>query len=268
MGFVDDYQRDVWRQRRLLPQYPPAGDVRVGDVMEKRDGVWKARSNLTSSGFKPKVARSSEQDITLNSKGAVTLKTKAKGSAPSGVFTSVLGKADAGVELSFTKKFGYVLSLVGVTESQMTNVDELVTFIRKTQRWTWNLSFLVVTETYTANSSTVITSSTKGSTAILKAKVEIKPGGVKVADLGAGFELAASSQLDDKWIAQRNMTPLYGVKKISLIEVLFRAGDARLPPRRATGRGELFDLAVDSLTLPSESQIDVLVEDFDPESDL
>jgi hypothetical protein len=271
MGFVHDYQRDVWGQHRLLPQYPPSGDLRIGDVMEKRDGVWKVRSNVASSGFKPKTSRGTSGDMSASSKGSLKIKTKAKGAAPSGAFGSVLGEADAGVHLTFTKSFGYALAASGVTETAMTNVGQLVEHIVRRQRWTWDLSFLIVTEIYRADATTLVTASTRGASTILKANTELKPGGVKVADLSGSFDLVAASQLDGRWVSEKNLTPLYGVKKIRLRDLLFAASEASSAFARArdvTGPGHLNDLVVDSLALPGGARFSVIVEDFDPDEDL
>lgn len=263
MGFVDDYQRDVWNQHKLLPQYPPSGGVRVGDVMEKRDGVWKLRSNITSSGFKPKTAKSKplESSMSVSSKGSLRMTTKVKGSAPAGAFKSILGEADAGVHLTFTKTFGYALAASGITETAMTNVDQLVDHIVKTQRWNWDLSFLIVTETYQAETTTLVASSTKGATTVLKAKADIKPGGIKVAELAASFDVVASTQLDGQWIGEKNLTPLYGVKKVRLIDVLLPSphGDRM---DRITGKGQLRDLAIDELTLPTNGRFSAVLDEI------
>lgn len=265
MGFVDDYQRDVWDQRKLLPQYPPSGKVTVGDVLEKRDGVWKVRSNLTETGFEPKVVTSKSADISLQSKGTVSVSASAKADSPAGVFTQVLGEAGAEVNLSFTRDFGYAMALSGVREAQLQNIDALIEHIQRTQRWHWDFSFLVVTETYTARSSTILTTSTRGATATLKAKADVKPGGVKVAAASVGYELTSSSQLEDKWVSVSDMTPLYGVRKMKITEIIL--GGTHASPRQGVdGAGELADDI--PLSIPERTVLSAGFEDFDPENDL
>ena len=261
MGFVDNFVADVWAQRKMVAQYPPAGSVRVGDVLEKRDGIWQLHSRLPSAGFKPRLARGPVGPVVLQSKGNKTLRVKAKGKSPAGAFTNVLGKAEAGVSIEFTGKFGYLMSLADVSETEMTNVDELLSFIRAKKRWVWDLEWVFVTSVYDAKSATILTTGTSGATAVLKAAAELKPGGVKVADLSAGFTFAGGSSIEDKYVCESKFTPLYRGRRVKLRELVFGSTDENRKVLRDTSL-EVFLLKTNGVK--DATGMELTIEDFDP----
>jgi hypothetical protein len=210
MGFADTYVSDVWAQRNLVALYPPAGRAQIGDVYEKQHGVWSLRSRLTSRGFTPKVRRSKSGSWQLKSNGNISLAAKLRGKAPAGVFAGVLDKTEAGIGVTFKEDFGYVMSLANVTVTEMTNAGDLAGFVRDNELWQWDNAWMVVTAVFNAGSATILTSDKAGSHAVLRAKAGVKIAhAVDIANLSVGLELASESTLQDRYVCETKLTPLF-----------------------------------------------------------
>jgi hypothetical protein len=158
------------------------------------------------------------------------------------------------------------MSLADVTETEMVNVDDLLGFIRRTRRWAWDTSWVVVTSVYNAKSATVLTTGTRNSTAVLRAKAELKPGRVKVADLSTGFTFAGGSSIEDKFVCERNFTPLYRGRRVRLRELVLGGGGGGEVSTSTKGR-QLDLMISDRIGITDARTLDLTVEDFDPTKD-
>jgi hypothetical protein len=255
-GLARGYTKDVWRQRKVNAIYPPGEALKLGDIYEYANGVYRFRSTLHSRGQKVTSRPQPERQKVWNvqSSGTSRVVTKLKGKSPEGVVTSALGKADAGAIVEFSDQHAYVMSLSNIEIRQVTNLEEIFESVRK---WyydgDWSVYFLIVTAVWRARSATILTSGADKTQVELKADAQITSGTIDIADISTGFTLANSGMATDSFVGEE-LTPLFRAHRYSDIT------DSGKPAGR---RGGVFDKFYDR---PENSKLEPSI--FSPEDEI
>lgn len=209
-GLAESIVKDIWKQRKISALYPPGVEVRLGDIYEYSDGIYRLASSLAARGVTVKSRKGPGLDSwDVQSQGTSRVIAKAKGKTPKGVVTKVLGKADAGAIVQLTSKTAYVMGLSDITVRQLTNLNDVAEHLRA-WFWSndWDSRYLVVTETWHAEKATFLTAGSSETQVEMRARADVKAKALSVADLSAGFTLADAGQSTDHFVGD-TLTPLF-----------------------------------------------------------
>lgn len=241
MGLADGYVRDVWDQRRVFATYPPGDRFKVGDIVKKEHGVFKYYSDLSSRGFDASVTESGPvmPSWEVMAQSGVTISTKAKGATPKGAFKDLVGEADAGVHVEFSEEISYLMALGGVQKYHMRAQDELTSAV-KTWFWDnkWDTSWVVVTEVWAAERSTILLSGETAGEIVLKASAELDLPAASGGKLAYGLEMRDQDNLAEHIVSSAGYTPVFTGMRVSVWDTLgFSLVAMPEPVARGAGHG-------------------------------
>ena len=265
------YTKELKRQFNYLATWLPGTPLALGDIGILRRNRFTKISNLEDLGIQFEVEKDeSKTDIEHSSIGAVSITTKASGTAA--LEGSMLGKVDAGAVIEFSKEKAIYFKANGITSPSIKDQIGMANEILKLyKQGKWEKNWVVITELVHADSATILISSSSKGKAELKAKATVGIGGIDPADVASGFELSFSKDLTTKIIAEEGLTPLFKASKIKsrvFSKPIFKTFQFNAMELSANGLGYM-DLMTPTLAKENEEMVylgDADFEDNDEDS--
>ena len=208
------YTRELKKQFGYLATWLPGTPIELGDVGILRKNRFTKISNLSDFEIQFEIeSDETKADIEHSSKGAVSLTTKASGTATPQ--ESVLAEVDAGITVEFSKDNAILFKANGTTSPSIKDQAALgEKIIELYKKGKWDKDWAVVTEVVNSDSATILISSSSNGKIELKAKGEVEAAKLDIADAEIGFELLYSKDVSTKVIAETALTPLFKVSKL------------------------------------------------------
>ncbi|WP_020570290.1 hypothetical protein [Neolewinella persica] len=205
---VKTYQKEM-KKFGYRATWEPNAPLEIGAVGKLHAGAFIPYTSLEKLAI-PMETLSSEGEGTLehNTEGGVKFSTKLAGKISD--VAEVLGDADAGIIIEFTKENAVAFKANKTTNQQINNMAEVESAILKLYaKGKWNKDYVLVTNIIIADSTSVFISRTAGSKIELKAKGNLSPGKVDIADVDAGLTIVGDKKMETKILGAKNIVPLY-----------------------------------------------------------
>ncbi len=245
MARVDDLARSyttaILRALKYRATWLPNEVVELGSVGYLEDGVFHERQHLRDFGinFAAKVEATRASFVYQSSSG-VAVTFKARGEA-SEVFQGI-GRASAGALIEFWRQGAAVLSAPSCRVGRILDFRSLERQLKYVEDW--NSRYVIVTKVVTADSATILVSSSDHARVELRATANADIGSAELAELSAGFRAVVAHDVGIQIVAQGGLTPLYEAHPFTrgLIDVVrgrgrtIRGLQARAGRRTATKR--------------------------------
>lgn len=216
MGVVEQYTSELHQQFGYRATWLPAERLEVGMIGRlNADGSLQPTSSLSSRGIAAQTAPGpGTADYSYTSKTGITISFKTSGQAPA--VGSVLGQADAGCTVAFSKDSGIVFAAKSCVITSITDLYQVgQAAIDAYVGGTWQNDEVLVTDVVTAETASILVSQTRGAKIELKASGTIEgAGALSLASVDAGFQAAFDSGLAFTALASPNLTVLYKVAGI------------------------------------------------------
>ena len=108
-----------------------------------------------------------------------------------------------------------VYEAVGCVSPSIENQLEVGNAIlEKFRQGEWNKDWAVITELVNTDSATILISNSSNSKIELSVSGNIAPGGVSIADVSAGLQVAFSRDMNTTLISKEKLTPLFKARAI------------------------------------------------------
>ena len=208
------YASELKRQFGYLATWLPGTPISLGDIGIMRKNVFTKIANLSDFDIHFDVESDpSKSDIEHSTSGAVSISTKAAGTAS--LNNSALGETEAGIIVEFSKEKAILFKANGTSSPSIKNQIEVgKSVIDLYRQRKWDKDWMVVTEVVNAESATILISSSAQGKIELKAKGEIEAAKLDIADANIELELSYSKDLSTKIITEGALTPLFKASKV------------------------------------------------------
>jgi hypothetical protein len=203
------YTASLFRALSWRATWLPNEAKSLGDVGYLREGLFEQWTSLKDLGvaFSKKPPKSKALFDYQSSSGVSALVKAAEETAPQ--FSSI-GKANAGVLITFSRAGAIVLS---APSCQIFEIDQVASLDRKLRELRrskdWEKDWVVITKIVKAPSSTILVSGSANAAVELRAAGNLGPHGVNLARIGVGFSLARQRDMAVKLVAEGGLVPLY-----------------------------------------------------------
>ena len=191
----------------------PGTPMKLGIIGTLEKNVFTPLSSLEHFKIQFGIMRDrNKNEFKYSSAGAVTITQKLSGEAAKG---TKLGKADAGIIIEFNKSNAVYFRAVGTSNHYIADKINLGNNILNLyKKGEWKKEWVIVTQIVDADSATILISKEKGAKLELKAKADLKPAELDIANMDFGSENAYSSSLSFKIVAKSGINPLFKVMGI------------------------------------------------------
>ena len=203
MSIAKDYTKEIKRQLNYSAVWLPTTTVSVGDIGEINDYQFKHVTTLKDQGIPfETIPESVSSSIDYYSRNSVAIRFKGAGEAP--LVGSSITKADAGVNVKFSKDGAIVFKAIECTAFRIKNLVDLGEVVKtKYKNKDWNPKWVVVRECITAKKGTILISRGSNSEIDVKAGADVGPQGLSLANLGLNFQVSLKKKLDSRlWFQQ------------------------------------------------------------------
>lgn len=229
MALSDWYTRELLEELNYVATWLPTTVLAPGSVCDMRDGQLKLLGSLEELGIEAVVeSGSAESTIEYKTAGAVSVLTKLEGEAP--LPGSALSAAEAGLRITFSREGAILLMLTDCAAHRISNlraVGEQVLELHNAGDWPRGQ--VVVTEALTCGHSTIFISSGKNAAIDLVGSASADAGPITIADLNAGLEMRAESDIGIRFLSSPGLTPLVrtsGIVRRMIRDDVFRTANA------------------------------------------
>ncbi|HOY31449.1 MAG TPA: hypothetical protein PKW80_06190 [Bacteroidales bacterium] len=214
MKTVKKYTNELYRQFDYFATWLPGTPLELGDIGLFKNNEFTKISNLKNEGIVFQIKEdTTKTDLEHMTKGEVSVMTKIAGTVPA--LGSVLANGDAGFSISFSQENAILFKANGTLSPCISDQIKLgKEIIQRYQQGEWDKDWAVITELVTADSATIIISSSQDAKIELKAKADISTAKLDIADASLNLECAFSKDLYTKIVAEQGITPLFKMKKI------------------------------------------------------
>ncbi|WP_025742587.1 hypothetical protein [Aquimarina pacifica] len=208
------YTQELYRQFGYLATWNPGTPMALGDIGIMRQKQFTKIGNVSDLGISFEI----EEDITpidleFSSEGAVSVSTKLSGSPT--LAGSSLSDIDAGIHVKFSKENAILFKAnetrTPAIKNQIKLGEEIIELFKAGK---WDKNWVVITELVTADSASILISSSKEASIDIKVSGEIGTNQLDIAEAELGLEVKFSKDLSTKFIAKTGLTPLFKVSKI------------------------------------------------------
>lgn len=210
----EQYANEMYKRFGYLATWTPGVPLRLGDFGFVKDKLFTRIDNIESLGIafriRPDTTKETQKHSTA---GSVSISFKAAGKAPQ--IGSVLTEAEAGFTVEFKRNKSTVYEAVGCVAPSIENQVEVGNAIlEKFRQGEWNKDWAVITELVETDSATILISNSSNSKVELTVSGNVAPGGVSIADINAGLQVAFSKDMNTTLISQQGLTPLFKARAI------------------------------------------------------
>lgn len=214
MTTVKQYTKELYKQFNYFATWLPGTPLKLGDIGIMNNNEFTAISNLLDEGLNFEVDEDfTKSDLEYSSSRAVSITTKIAGTAPA--LNSVLSDADAGFSVEFSRENAVLFKANGTLSPRIKNQIKLgAEIIERFKKGDWDKDWVVITELITADSSTILISSSDNSKIELRAKTAVSAGNFDIANAKLNLEPTFSKDLVTRIICEQNITPLFKVSRI------------------------------------------------------
>lgn len=189
----------------------PGKPLEIGAIGKLEKGVFNQYATLADKGIPMNVKTSiSSLNMDYTSHDSVAINTKLSGKAP--VAGSALTDLDAGFSFDFKGDKSIVFQTGGYKTAVIANLEEIEQKILAAyEDGSWDKDSVIITELITADTATIIISTSSNNTLELKATANVGTPALKLADASLGLTIAQEKGSSMKFLAEAGLTPLYKV---------------------------------------------------------
>ncbi len=208
------YTREMYRQFGYLATWNPGTPMELGDIGIMKQKQFTKIGNVSDLGISFEIEEDHTPiDLEFSSEGAVSISTKLSGTP---TFTgSTLSDIDAGIHVTFSKENAILFKANDTRTPAIKNQIKLgKEIIELFKAGKWDKNWVVITELVTADSATILISSSKEASIDVKVSGEIGMNELDIAEAELELEVKFSKDLSTKFIAKTGLTPLFKVSKI------------------------------------------------------
>lgn len=200
--------RDLWGGE-YWSTWQPSVRLGLGDIGSIENGDFVPIDDLGSKGIELEpVSAAQRDDLFYDSNGQAKVELKLTGALAQGF--SALTTADAGARITFSNGASVFVLLRGLRETRVRNVPALVEeVIREAWKGWWQKDFAVITHLVTASSGTILLASQREAAVELRASAGVGNGGLNIADLAAGVNVARSHGMGFQLTTTETLTPFF-----------------------------------------------------------
>jgi len=211
------YTNDIHHEWvEVFAAWPIGLEVELGDYGYLEDGIFQRMGNISDKGISGETGENdNDAAIEYKSSDEVSIVLRAKGSADA----SGLVQAKASLEMSFSGKHAVFFKAAGGKWHTFKSPDEVGQQILSLYHaGDWKREFVVVTNLLKAGATTVLVSSGSSASISIEAKAD-KIEAIDLVDADVGLQIKSESNLGLKVIAEKGMTPIFGLMKIHRLSV-------------------------------------------------
>ncbi|WP_299676138.1 hypothetical protein [uncultured Roseobacter sp.] len=202
------YTREILEELNYVATWFPTTTLAPGEVCDMRGGQLKPVGSLEDFDITFETEPgSAESTIEYKSAGAVSIKTKAAGSAE--LPGSALKEAEAGLHITFARENAILLTLTGCEARRIARLHQVgQQVLAKHNEGAWPKGYVVVTEALTCGASTILVASSDNAAIDLSAKGAFGAMALTLANANAGLEMRTESNIGFRTISSPGLTPL------------------------------------------------------------
>jgi hypothetical protein len=225
MSIVKFYSSEILTNLGYLPVWLPTISANPGDVGRLKQTGFEKETDLNELGisFETEPGKASVNfDYASEGVASTQLNAEAK------LDTEITGgNADAQISIHFQRDNAVLFKATNCRSRIIKNkmmIGNKILELYNNDRW--DLELVLVTETVSAGSCTVLISKEAGAFVTLGAKGNVSTESVDLANVNAGFKVIRDKNMAVKIVANKSLTPLFkvgGVRKQFLRDAEFRS---------------------------------------------
>jgi hypothetical protein len=203
------------------PTWPVGTDIDVGTIGLISDGAFVYQGRIERrTGEKLELdlpAKSHRDTLEYATKGSVEFTAKVKGKTSRAV--SHLLKAEAGVRLSFSTENALAISVGGLVEERVADVDDLeATMLRLNKDGKLDIGNAVVTHCLVGSSGIVAMSASEDGEATIQTKVDVGSGRISVANIDGAMKWTHQHDLEFLAVASERIVIAYRYSVVQSVQ--------------------------------------------------
>lgn len=210
MTLANDYAKELRRELKMFPVWPPEIPVRLGDYGTLDGSIFQRRGNITDDfGVQIEALPDAERrDIEYKSAGKVSVEVNAGASAGVPGAQGTVSK-----RVTFSKAHSALLSASNCTYEVFKNVGHIEsTLLELLGAGTWQKEWAVISGVVRSESATILVSSQKNASIDLVLEGEIPQ--VQLAGANLKVSINAESNVGVKVLAKSGATPLMMLSRV------------------------------------------------------
>lgn len=211
MDPVKFYLEDLKKKSKgYRPTWLPAVRLSVGDYGVLEKDVFSREGNIYTDfkiEVKPKPGEKSPS-LNFSSEKGVALTTKIKGKVEPKA--ELLGEADAGFIVEFSKGSGYICNLKEYSVTLIENLGKIKTeVLQRFNEGKWDENHVIISQVITADSSTILVSGQSSTKLEFKANADVKVADMDIADAKMKLQYLSGKTIAVNEAGREGTTPLY-----------------------------------------------------------